>query len=72
MANEFLKKEKELSPTLGALAGFPIPVYLMHKRRHIITGINEALYLGLNRNDNQPNWVVGAAMKWEVCWFEKT
>jgi hypothetical protein len=32
----------------------------------IITGINEALYLGLNEMTISQNWVVGAAMKWEV------
>jgi outer membrane protein TolC len=32
----------------------------------IVTGIDSALYLGLNELTISPNWMIGAAMKWEV------
>jgi outer membrane protein TolC len=69
MANEFLlKKEKgTFLPTLGAFGGVSYSsLFNAQTTTPIITGINEALYLGLNEMTISQNWVVGAAMKWEV------
>lgn len=67
MAYEYLlKKEKgTYLPTLGAFGGVSYSS-LFNANAPIITGINEALYLGLNEATISNNWVVGAAMKWEV------
>jgi outer membrane protein TolC len=63
-----LKKEKgTYLPTLGAFGGVSYSsLFHANATTPIITGINQALYLGLNEVTISNNWVVGAAMKWEV------
>jgi len=63
-----LKKEKgTYLPTLGAFGGVSYSsLFNANATTPVITGINEALYLGLNEVTISNNWVVGAAMKWEV------
>ncbi|MFH6937182.1 TolC family protein [Flavobacterium sp. FlaQc-30] len=63
-----LKKEKgTYLPTLGAFGGVSYSsLFDANATTPIITGINQALYLGLNEATISNNWVVGAAMKWEV------
>jgi hypothetical protein len=67
LANEYLlKKEKALFLTLELWRSLT-PVYLMQNATTpIVTGIDSALYLGLNELTISPNWMIGAAMKWEV------
>jgi len=69
MANEFLlKKEKgTFLPTLGAFGGVShSSLFNAHATTQVITGINEALYLGLNEMTISRNWIIGAAMQWEI------
>ncbi|TRX38265.1 TolC family protein [Flavobacterium restrictum] len=68
-AYEFLlKKEKgTFLPTLGAFGGVTYSSLFNAKATtQVITGINEALYLGLNELTISNNWVIGAGLKWEV------
>jgi outer membrane protein TolC len=69
LANEYLlKKEKgSFLPTLGAFGGVTHnSLFNANATTPVITGINAALYLGLNEMTISPNWMFGAAMKWEV------
>lgn len=63
-----LKKEKgTFLPTLGAFGGVAYSsLFNANATTPVITGINEALYLGLNELTISQNWVIGAGMKWEV------
>jgi outer membrane protein TolC len=63
-----LKKEKgTYLPTLGAFGGVSYSsLFNANATTPIVTGFNQALYLGLNEATISNNWVVGAAMKWEV------
>ena len=68
-AYEFLlKKEKgTYLPTLGAFGGVTYSSLFDAKATtQVITGINEALYLGLNDLTISNNWIIGAGMKWEL------
>jgi outer membrane protein TolC len=68
-AYEFLlKKEKGTYwPTLGAFGGVTYSSLFDAKATtQVITGINQALYLGLNDLTISNNWIVGAGMKWEL------
>ncbi|QBN18544.1 TolC family protein [Flavobacterium nackdongense] len=68
-AYEFLlKKEKgTYLPTLGAFGGLTYSSLFDAKATtQVITGINEALYLGLNDLTISNNWIIGAGMKWEL------
>jgi len=68
-AYEFLlKKEKgAYLPTLGAFGGVAYSSLFDAKATTpVITGINEALYLGLNELTISNNWMIGAALKWEI------
>jgi outer membrane protein TolC len=69
LANEYLlKKEKgSFLPTLGAFGGVThASLFNANATTPVITGIDAALYLGLNEMTISPNWMFGAAMKWEV------
>lgn len=69
LAYEYLlKKEKgTYLPTLGAFGGVSYSsLFNANATTPIVTGINQALYLGLNELTISQNWIVGAAMKWEV------
>lgn len=69
LANEYLlKKEKgSFLPTLGAFGGVThSSLFNAHATTPVITGIDAALYLGLNEMTISPNWMIGAGMKWEV------
>lgn len=63
-----LKKEKgTYLPTLGAFGGIAYSSLFDAKATtQVITGINEALYLGLNELTISNNWMIGAALKWEI------
>jgi outer membrane protein TolC len=63
-----LKKEKgSYLPTLGAFGGVAYSSLFDAKATtQVITGINEALYLGLNELTISNNWIIGAALKWEI------
>lgn len=63
-----LKKEKgTYLPTIGAFGGISYSsLFNANATTPIVTGFNQALYLGLNEATISNNWVVGAAMKWEV------
>jgi outer membrane protein TolC len=68
-AYEFLlKKEKgTYLPTLGAFGGVTYSSLFDAKATtQVITGINQALYLGLNDLTISNNWIVGAGLKWEL------
>lgn len=69
LAYEYLlKKEKgTYLPTLGVFGGVThSSLFNANTTTPIITGINAALYLGLNELTISPNWMIGAGMKWEV------
>jgi len=68
-AYEFLlKKEKgTYLPTVGAFGGVTYSSLFDAKATtQVITGINQALYLGLNDLTISNNWIVGAGLKWEL------
>nr|WP_315175708.1 TolC family protein [uncultured Flavobacterium sp.] len=68
-AYEFLlKKEKgTYLPTLAAFGGVAYSsLFDARATTQVITGINEALYLGLNELTISNNWIVGAGLKWEI------
>ncbi len=68
-ASEFLlKKEKgTYLPTLGAFGGVTYSsLFDANATTQVITGINQALYLGLNDLTISNNWIVGAGLKWEL------
>lgn len=68
-AYEFLlKKEKgTYLPTLGAFGGVTYSsLFDARATTQVITGINQALYLGLNDLTISNNWIVGAGLKWEL------
>ncbi|MGL2994704.1 TolC family protein [Flavobacterium sp. TSSA_36] len=68
-AYEFLlKKEKgTYLPTLAAFGGVAYSsLFNARATTQVITGINEALYLGLNELTISDNWIVGAGLKWEI------
>lgn len=69
LANEYLlKKEKgTYLPTLGAFGGVTYSsVFDANTTTPVIPGLNKPLNLTLNEMTLSPNWMVGAAMKWEV------
>lgn len=69
LANEYLlKKEKgTYLPTLGAFGGVTYSsVFDANTTTPVIPGLNKPLNLALNEMTLSPNWMVGAAMKWEV------
>lgn len=63
-----LKKEKgAYLPTLGAFGGVAYSSMFDAKATTpVITGLNEALFLGLNELTISNNWMIGAALKWEI------
>ncbi|WP_243860406.1 TolC family protein [Flavobacterium poyangense] len=63
-----LKKEKgTYLPTLGAFGGVAYSsLFNANVTTPIISAINQPLYLGLNEFTISQNWVIGAAVKWEV------
>lgn len=68
-AYEFLlKKEKgTYLPTVGAFGGITYSsLFDARATTPVITGVNQALYLGLNELTISNNWMVGAAVKWEI------
>ncbi len=68
-AYEFLlKKEKgTYLPTVGAFGGVTYSsLFDARATTPVITGVNQALYLGLNELTISNNWMVGAAVKWEI------
>jgi outer membrane protein TolC len=68
-AYEFLlKKEKgTYLPTLAAFGGVSYSsLFDARATTQVITGINEALYLGLNELTISNNWIIGAGLKWEI------
>nr|WP_315140292.1 TolC family protein [uncultured Flavobacterium sp.] len=68
-AYEFLlKKEKgTYLPTIGAFGGVSYSsLFDARATTPVITGVNQALYLGLNELTISNNWMVGAAVKWEI------
>lgn len=68
-AYEFLlKKEKgTYLPTLAAFGGVAYSsLFDARATTQVITGINEALYLGLNELTISNNWIIGAGLKWEI------
>jgi outer membrane protein TolC len=68
-AYEFLlKKEKgTYLPTIGAFGGVSYSsLFDARATTPVITGVNQALYLGLNELTISNNWMVGAAVKWEL------
>jgi len=69
LANEFmLKKEKgTYLPTLGAFGGMTYSsVFDANTTTPVIPGLNKPLNLEINEMTISPNWMIGAAMKWEV------
>jgi len=68
-AYEFLlKKEKgTYLPTVGAFGGVTYSsLFDARATTPVITGVNQALYLRLNELTISNNWMVGAAVKWEI------
>ena len=68
-AYEFLlKKEKgTYLPTVGAFGGVTYSsLFDARATTPVITGVNQALYLGLNELTISNNCMVGAAVKWEI------
>ena len=68
-AYEFLlKKEKgTYLPTVGAFGGVTYSsLFDARATTPVITGVNQALYLGLNELTISNNWMIGAAVKWEI------
>ena len=68
-AYEFLlKKEKgTYLPTVGAFGGVTYSsLFGARATTPVITGVNQALYLRLNELTISNNWMVGAAVKWEI------
>ena len=63
-----LKKEKgTYLPTVGAFGGVTYSsLFDARATTPVITGVNQALYLGLNELTISNNWMVGAAVKWEI------
>lgn len=63
-----LKKEKgTYLPTLGAFGGVTYSsVFDANTTTPVITGLGQALNLKINEMTLSPNWMIGAAMKWEV------
>ena len=41
-------------------------MYFVRATTQVITGINQALHLGLNELTLGNNWIIGAGMKWEL------
>lgn len=69
LANEYLlKKEKgTYLPTLGAFGGVTYSsLFDANTTTPVIPGLNTPLNLALNEMTISPNWMIGAAMKWEV------
>ena len=69
LAYDFLlKKEKgTYLPTLGAFGGVTYSsLFDANATTPVILGLNTPLYLGLNEMTLKQNWMVGAAMKWEI------
>ena len=68
-ANEYLlKKEKgTYLPTLGAFGGVTYSsLFDANTKTPVIPGLNKPLNLAINEMTLSPNWMFGAAMKWEV------
>lgn len=63
-----LKKEKgTYLPTLGAFGGVTYSsLFDANATTPAIIGLNTPLYLGLNEMTLKQNWMIGAAMKWEI------
>lgn len=69
LAYDFLlKKEKgTYLPTLGAFGGVTYSsLFDANATTPVILGLNTPLYLGLNEMTLKQNWMIGAAMKWEI------
>ena len=69
LANEYLlKKEKgTYLPTLGAFGGMTYSsVFDANTTTPVIPGLNKPLNLEINEMTISPNWMIGAAMKWEI------
>jgi outer membrane protein TolC len=63
-----LKKEKgTYLPTLGAFGGLTYAsLFDANTTTPAITGVSESLSLSIDEMTISPNWMIGAAMKWEV------
>ncbi|WP_395050542.1 TolC family protein [Flavobacterium sp.] len=69
LANEYmLKKEKgTYLPTLGAFGGVTYSsLFDANTTTPVIPGLNKPLNLSINEMTMSPNWMIGAAMKWEI------
>lgn len=69
LANEYLlKKEKgTYLPTLGAFGGVTYSsLFDANTTTPVIPGLNQPLNLAINEMTLSPNWMFGAAMKWEI------
>lgn len=69
IANEYLlKKEKgTYLPTLGAFGGVTYSsLFDANTTTPVIPGLNQPLNLAINEMTLSPNWMFGAAMKWEI------
>ncbi|HQK38504.1 MAG TPA: TolC family protein [Flavobacterium alvei] len=69
IANEYLlKKEKgTYLPTLGAFGGVTYSsLFDANTTTPVIPGLNKPLNLAINEMTLSPNWMFGAAMKWEI------
>ena len=69
LANEYmLKKEKgTYLPTLGAFGGVTYSsLFDANTTTPVIPGLNKPLNLSINKMTISPNWMIGAAMKWEI------
>jgi outer membrane protein TolC len=69
LANEYLlKKEKgTYLPTLGAFGGVTYSsLFDANTTTPVIPGLNKPLNLAINEMTLSPNWMIGAAMKWEI------
>ena len=69
LANEYLlKKEKgTYLPTLGAFGGVTYSsLFDANTTTPVIPGLNKPLNLAINEMTLSPNWMFGAAMKWEI------
>ena len=69
VANEYLLKKERGTylPTLGAFGGMTYSsVFDANTTTPVIPGLNKPLNLEINEMTISPNWMIGAAMKWEI------
>jgi hypothetical protein len=70
LANEYLlKKEKALSAHFRTFGVTYSSLFNANATTPIVTGIDSALYLGLNELTISPNWMIGSNEMGSIYWF---